>query len=141
MNIASLNAHIDDLRSVLSRLKPQIDIIGISEHKIKKGCTPSNNIDIGGYDEFKFEPTGSSHGGAGFYIKTGYDYIPREDLNLNSTSHFEAMFVELILKDRKNIIVSCLYRHPSSDIFVTDLAKNIWSLSCLKFKERRKSVC
>ena len=68
VNIASLNAHIDDLRTVLSRMKPEIDIIGISEHKIKKGLTPSNNIDIGGYDEFVFEPTGTTHGGAGFYI-------------------------------------------------------------------------
>ena len=57
VNIASLNAHIDDLRTVLSRLKPEIDVIGISEHKIKKDVTPSNNINMGGYDEFIFEPT------------------------------------------------------------------------------------
>ena len=118
MNIASLDAHIDDLRTVLSRLKPEIDIIGISEHKIKKGKKPSNNIDISGYDEFVFEPTGTTHGGTGFYIKNGYNYIPRNDLNLNSPSHFEAMFVEVILKDRKNLIVGCIYRHPSSDISI-----------------------
>ena len=75
VNIASLNAHIDDLRTLLSRLKPEIDIIGISEHKIKKDQKPSNNIDIGGYDEFIFEPTGTTHGGTGFYIKNGYDYF------------------------------------------------------------------
>ena len=123
VNIASLNAHIDDLRTVLSRLKPEIDIIGISVHKIKANSKPSNNIDIGGYDEFKFEPTGSTHGGAGFYIKSGLVYKERPDLNLNSTSNFEAMFVEIILKDRKNLIVGCIYRHPSSDISVTDFAE------------------
>ena len=89
VNIASLNAHIDDLRTVLSRLKPDIDIIGISEHKIKKDQKPSNNIDIGGYDEFIFEPTGTTHEGTGFYIKSGYDYINRKDLNLNFPSHLE----------------------------------------------------
>ena len=73
VNIASLNAHIDDLRTLLSRLKPELDIIGISEHKIKKNLKPSNNIDIGGYDEFIFEPTGTTHGGTGFYIKNGYN--------------------------------------------------------------------
>ena len=78
MNIASLNAHIDDLRTVLSRLKPDIDIIGISEHKIKKDQKPSNNIDIGGYDEFIFEPSGTTHGGTGFYIKNGYEYIKKD---------------------------------------------------------------
>ena len=140
VNIASLNAHIDDLRTVLSRMKPEIDIIGISEHKIKKDFTPSNNIDIGGYDEFIFEPTGSTHGGAGFYIKNGYDYIPRKDLNLNSTSHFEAMFVELILKDRKNLIVGCIYRHPSSDISVNDFAEKY--LEPIMYKiQREKKEC
>ena len=34
VNIASLDAHIDDLKTVLSRLKFDFDIIGISEHKI-----------------------------------------------------------------------------------------------------------
>ena len=69
VNIASLDAHIDDLKSLLSRLKSEIDIIGISEHKIKKDRKPLNNIVISGYDEFIFEPTGSTHGGADFYVK------------------------------------------------------------------------
>ena len=47
VNIASLNAHIDDLKTVLARMKFNFDVIGISEHKI-----PSNNIDIAGYNEF-----------------------------------------------------------------------------------------
>ena len=29
------------------------------------------NIKITGYNEFEFEPTGTTHGGAGFYIKNG----------------------------------------------------------------------
>ena len=141
VNIASLNAHIDDLRTVLSRLKPEIDIIGISEHKIKANSKPSNNIDIGGYDEFKFEPTGSTHGGAGFYIKSGLVYKERPDLNLNSTSNFEAMFVEIILKDRKNLIVGCIYRHPSSDISVTDFAeKHLEPILSKVSKEKKECI-
>ena len=46
VNIASLDAHIDDLRTVLSRLKFSFDVIGISEHKICKGSDSSNNIDL-----------------------------------------------------------------------------------------------
>ena len=138
VNIASLNAHIDDLRTVLSRLKPEIDIIGISEHKIKKNLKPSNNIDIGGYDEFIFEPTGTTHGGTGFYIKNGYDYIPRKDLNLNSPSHFEAMFVEVILKDRKNLVVGCIYRHPSSDISINDFTEKYLEPMLYKISKEKK---
>ena len=133
VNIASLNLHVDDLRTVLSRLKPEIDIIGITEHKIRKEkdekgndkvIPPSNNIDIGGFEEFKFEPTGTTHGGAGFYIKNGIDFIERKELNLNSPSEHEAMFVEIILKDRKNLVIGSIYRHPSSKISMNDFAEN-----------------
>ena len=120
VNIASLNAHVDDLRTVLSRLKFDFDVIGISEHKIKKGQTPTNNIDLLGYEEFIFEPTETTHGGAGFYIKKGLNSNERKDLRLNSPSHHEAIFVEIILPDRKNLIVGCVYRHPSSNISITD---------------------
>ena len=33
------------------------------------------------------------------------------------------MFVEIILKNRKNLVIGCIYRHPSSDISVTDFAE------------------
>ena len=69
-NVAFLDAHIDDLRTVLGRLKFSFDIIGISEHKIHKVSALSNNIDITGYEEFKYQPTETSFGGTGFYIKS-----------------------------------------------------------------------
>ena len=116
VNIASLNKHFDDLHELLSRLKFDFDVIGITEHKIGVNSKPSNNISLPGYDEFIFEPTGTTHGGAGFFIKNGLDYVIRNDLKLNTPSFFEAMFVEIILPDRKNLIVGCLYRHPSESI-------------------------
>ena len=116
VNIASLNKHFDELSETLSRLKYNFDVIGISEHKITKEKLPSNNITLPGYEEFIYEPTGTTHGGAGFYIKTGLDYVVRDDLKLNTPSFFEAMFIEIILPDRKNLIVGCIYRHPSESI-------------------------
>ena len=120
VNIASLNAHIDDLRELLTRLDFDFDVIGISEHRIKKGQGPSNNIDIQGYEEFKFEPSETSCGGTGFFINKKRDYIVRDDLKLNSPNDFEAMFVEMVFPDRKNLVVGCIYRHPSSKLSVED---------------------
>ena len=88
VNIASLDAHIDDLRMALGRLKFSFDVIGICEHKIRNNCEPSNNIDLTGYEKFIFEPTGTSHGGTGLYIKSDLDYKVRDDLNLNSPGNF-----------------------------------------------------
>ena len=105
VNIASLNAHIDDLRSVLSRLKFNFDILGISEHKIRKDTYPSNNINISGYKEFIFEPTETEFGGTGFFIKDDLDHNERKDLQINSPTNYESNFIEIIFPNRKNLIV------------------------------------
>ena len=64
-DIASLNLHIDDIKLILSRLSIKFNIIGISEHKIRKATLPSSNISIPGYEEFIFEPTETTDGGVG----------------------------------------------------------------------------
>ena len=123
-------------------MEPTIDIIGITEHKIKKDkddkCIPPSNIVIGGYEGFRFEPTGTTHGGAGLYIKNGIDYIVRKELNLNSPSQHEAMFVEIVLKNRKNLVIGCIYRHPSSDISITDFAEKYIEPILHKINKERK---
>ena len=128
VNIASLDRHIDDLKELIAECKHKFNVIGISEHKIKidkdKNIKlPSNNIDITGYDPFIFEPTETTHGGTGFYIKQNTDYVERPDLKFVSPSDHESMFIEIIFPNRKNLIVGCIYRHPSSKISVTDFAE------------------
>ena len=95
-NIASLNLHIDDLKLILSRLNYKFDVLGVSEHKIRKDTLPSNNISIPGYEEFVFEPTETTHGGTGFYIKDNVDYVMRKDLQINSPGDFESTFIEIL---------------------------------------------
>ena len=41
------------------------------------------------------------------------NYKVRKELNLSSRGNFEAMFIELIFPDRKNLVVGCIYRHGS----------------------------
>ena len=64
--------------------------------------------------------------------------IKRTELALNCPSHFEAMFVEIILKDRKNLVVGCIYRHPSSDIAVTDFAEKYLEPILYKISKEKK---
>ena len=122
LNIASLNAHIDDLKTVLARLKYSFDIIGISEHKIGKDSPPSNNIAIPGYYPFIFEPTGTTHDDARFNLKNCHQIIEHKEFNLNMPGDAEAIFIEIMIPDRKNLIVGCVYRHPSSSISISDFA-------------------
>ena len=78
----------------------------------------TNDIKILVHNEFIFEPTETNCGGTGFYIKNNVDYITRKDLQINSSSHFESIFIEIIFPNKKNFIVGCIYRHPNSSISI-----------------------
>jgi hypothetical protein len=72
INIASLNKHIDELRSLIKLLNHPFDIIGITETRMHD-VNPTTNIQIDGYD-FRHTPTETGCGGAGIYIREGYDF-------------------------------------------------------------------
>ena len=141
VNIASLNKHIDDLKLILSRLKFKFDVIGISEHKIFKDTLPSNEIKIPGYDEFIFAPTEGVCGGTGFFIKDNLDYVQKPELVINSPVNFESLFIEVIFPKRKNLIVGCIYRHPSSEISVKDFTNLHLEPVLQKISAEKKRVC
>ena len=101
VNMGSLNKHIDDLRLIISLLEYKFDIIGIKLHKITKGDVPTTNIGLPGYQTFLYEPTESSRGGTGFYLKNNINYKERTDLALNSSGNFESAFIEISFPERK----------------------------------------
>ena len=114
-NLASIQKNFDDLKLVLSLLKFDFHVIGISEHKIhKNGSNDISNISLPGYYEFEFDPTETSHGGTGFFIKESLVFNRRDDLKFNSPGDFESTFIEIILPKRRNIVIGCIYRHPTS---------------------------
>ena len=119
-NLASIGKHFDDLNLVISLLKFDFHIIGISEHKIQKENDDNSfsNINLEGYHPFVFDPTETSHGGTGIYIKDSLVYVERDDLKFNSPSNYESTSIEVILPDRKNMILGCIYRHPTSTISI-----------------------
>ena len=118
--MASIGKHFDDLNLVISLLKFDFHIIGISEHKIQKENDDNSfsNINLEGYHPFVFDPTETSHGGTGFYVKDSLVYVKSDDLKFNSPSNYESTFIEVILPDRKNMILGCIYRHPTSTISI-----------------------
>jgi hypothetical protein len=46
--------------------------------------------------------------------------------------------VEIILKDRKNLIIGCIYRHPSSDISITEFTENYLEHILYKINKEKK---
>ena len=114
LNIGSLAAHKDELEAILSLLAFKFDVIGISETKIKQGITPNYDIKIKGYNNYS-TPTLANKGGVLLYIADKHNCKPRKDLDkIASKDHvLESVFAEIVIPTKKNILLGCIYRHPS----------------------------
>ena len=104
--------HHDDLLITLSHLKFEFHVIALTEHKIRHSM-PIQNIEIPGYHEFIYDSSETTHAG----IKTlclhkSLTYKIRNDLKLvpPHPGIFESTFIEIILPDKKNLIIGCIYR-------------------------------
>jgi len=93
INIASLSAHLDELKMILNLLDHSFDIIAITETKIRENKEISINPSIDGYF-FEQTPTKTDFGGAGLFIKNCYDgYKVRTDLSKSIATVTESIFI------------------------------------------------
>ena len=112
LNISSLPAHVTKLQNLLSECNVDFDIIGISESRLIKNKKHLININLPNYN-IEHCATESTCGGTLLYIKNDIKYKIRNDLKIYKSEELESVFIEIINKNSKNIIVGCLYRHPS----------------------------
>ena len=136
LNVASLQAHIDDLKSLLALLNHPFHIIGITETKILDGKEPLIKIDIDGY-VFENTPTKTSFGGSGLYIRSDLDFKKCKNLSKSVESVAESSFVEIFLKNNKKFLVGSIYRHHQSiSYFVENFLSDI-----LHIINKSKKIC
>ena len=110
-------------RRSCATLKFKFDIIAVTVLKVLKDIGPTTNINLDGYYPFEYDPIETTHGGTGFYINKSLNFIRRNDLEFNSPGNYESTFIELIFPDKKNKIMGCVYRHPSSSLSIEDFSK------------------
>ena len=78
----------------------------------------------------------SSKGGVAIYARDNLNVIERHDLN-HVNNNFEAIWIEIVNSNSKNIICACIYRHPSTDIdILTD-----YVINCLTIVNNENKVC
>ena len=110
-NLASLSKHIDEPRSLICNLNHPFDVIGITETRLDDD-DPLVNIEIDGY-EFKHTPTDTQCGGAGIYIRSGYEFEVKHDISKSIPNITETIFVEFKRPGLNNIVIGCIYMHHS----------------------------
>ena len=112
LNIASMNAHFDDLCTLLSQLNHNFGILAITETRINSSA-PSLNFQLPNYS-IEHTPTESSAGGVLLYISNRYSYKIRTDLSniCYKSKNLESVFIEINQPNKSNLIVGLIYRHP-----------------------------
>ena len=115
----------DKLEELLNERETRPELISISETKLSSRNV--SNINIAGYDFFHIDsPTNA--GGAELNIKNSLKCKLRKDLNF-LLPNCEDIWVE-IESQKRNIIISTIYRHPNSDmmLFQNKLCKTLIKL-------------
>ena len=114
LNIGSLQLHFGELEILLNSINFNFGIMGITETLLRSNENAKTNINIEGFN-IEHTPTNSSKGGALLYLHESLKYNSRNDLNILKNKELESVFVEISNKNKNNLIVGCIYRHPCMD--------------------------
>ena len=104
MNILSLPFHFHELYALLNELNYGPDIIAISESRLKSSTQSIVKINLENYC-VEHTPTEYSSGDALLYIKNDISYKRRNDLKIYKPKERESVFIEIINKTSKNIML------------------------------------
>ena len=115
INACSLSKNFEDLEYLLKTTNTNFDIIAISETRILKNTKIVKNINIQNFS-YEFTPTESTAGGTLIYIADHLAYQKRNDLTIYAKNYLESTFIEITNPSKTNIIVGCIYRHPTMDL-------------------------
>ena len=86
----------------------------------------------------EFTPTESLAGDTLLYIASHLSYKPRPDLNIYKANQLESTFVEIINPKKGNIVVGCIYKHPTMDVL--DFKNNYLGQIFESVSKERKQV-
>ena len=106
--------HCPELHSLLSEYNKDFNVIGITKSRIKRNEKVLSNIEIPNYKVEQCSAE-SANDGELLYIKNDTTYKVRNDLKMYKSKNLESIFIEIFNTNNKNIVVSCLYCHPSMD--------------------------
>ena len=110
-NMRSLPKNLTSLNDLILTVKETPEIIAISETKLQDENI--YNISIPGY-VFLNTNSPTRAGGVGLYISKELTFIRRRDLEIAGDG-IESCWIEIKREKEKNIVIGCIYRHPTKD--------------------------
>lgn len=138
-NIRSFNKNAESFDDLLSILKFEFDIIGLSE-TWDSTYNKLNEYTINGYHPFESKSGTSQNSGVGFFIKDNIDYTRRNDLSFSTSGkkcNFECLFLEIKLQS-EHILAGVVYRHPNG--CVKEFTQTFENMILKKIKKEKKKI-
>ena len=115
LNIYSLKLHHSELDTLLKNCNIKFDVIGISETGLNE-LNNNENTNLDGYHDPEDTFSTRSKGGTRLYVSEDLNHIPRKDLQIYKKGLLESTCIEILNKNKQNIIVACIYRHPDMNL-------------------------
>ena len=138
MNVCSLTKNFNDFNILLNELNVSFDTLATMKTRIKKDSSSPINLQLNNYST-EHTPTESSAGGTLLYISKRLSYQLRNDLRLYDPGKIESSFIEIMCSKSPNVIVGCIYKHPTLPI--NDFTNDFVSPLLLKLqKESSKRI-
>ena len=138
INVYSLSKNFDDFQHLFSCTNKNVEIIAVTETRIMKNISITNNLAIRNYS-FEFTRTAeSSAGGTLLSTANHLSYKPRQDLHICKKYKMGSTLIEIINSSKSNIVVGCVYKHTSASL--TDLANNYLNNILDEVSKEQKAV-
>ena len=116
LNVGSLAKHYDNINSFLTNLNFSFKVMGFTETRILETSIP-HNLNFSDYSPI-INKTEASAGGTALFISSDLNFEERSDLSkiCYYKKELESSFCEIKFKHETNIIVGCIYKHPTMKI-------------------------
>ena len=136
LNIWSILAHQFELKKLLNTLdkkNSKVDIMMLCETFLSDNTV--NLVKIAGY-ELVSNQRKHSKGGVTILVKEGTTYKCHKDLDIFIEKQVESVFIEILAKNGKHIIVGSMYHPPNTDNDVcTEAIREI----CFKLSKEKEN--
>lgn len=122
LNVRSISNKFDQFKDLIYTLKIPFQIIELTETWLD-----DNNMDCFTLRDYEYigsnRPANIKGGGVGMYMSEKLTFKIRSDLSKNIDHTVETIFIEITIKNGKNIIIGVVYRPPNSkfEIFINSM--------------------
>ena len=115
VNCRSLKANFTAFKRCIEQLNGTFDIIAVSETWLT-GVDQIDDYMLQNYNLAHVDRLNKRGGGVLIYVSTNYQFDKVANMSFAINDVMEVVTVELSINHKKNIIVSCVYRTPCSNV-------------------------